>query len=202
MADDTHTSWFLLAYASYDSKRAARRGPPMQAQAASLDDYVEAFEQAWRSARDVDLKAFLPPAGDPLYAPVLRELVRIDLELGWESNRPRSLEDYRERFPELFRDPESLQQVAFEEYRLRRQAGQAPTPEEYASRYGVRTDGWPVTSDEALVSIRIEAMARSYRDFRLGATSSLDLASWRPPSAVGEEAARLFRELHGPPPRA
>src|SRR4051795_11289720 len=130
---------------------------------ASLDDYVEAFEQARRSRPEVELERFLPQPDDPLYRSVLRELVRIDLEYGWESNRPRSLEDYRAAFPSLFSDPESLQEVAFEDYRLRQQAGLSPCPEEYARRYGVRTDGWPIAAPET--SVRVEQAAYSFRAF-------------------------------------
>ena len=54
----------------------------------------------------------------------LRELVRVDLEYSWTNGRPRSLEDYRNQFPQLFQNPEDLRALAFEEYRLRRQAGQ------------------------------------------------------------------------------
>ena len=37
-------------------------------------------------------------------------------------------------------DPDSLQAVAFEEYRLRRRAGQTPNPQDYARRYGPRPE--------------------------------------------------------------
>src|SRR5262249_16504071 len=140
---------------------------------------------------------------DPLYRPVLRELVRIDLEFGWESNRPRTLDDYRRQFPELFADPDSLQEIAFEEYRLRRQAGQCPSAQEYASRYGARTDGWPGAgpppdADPFFASIQIEEAARSFHSFRVQPekNSSINLDHWKPPSGVSDEIVGLFRELH------
>src|SRR5262245_20897675 len=112
-------------------------GPP------ALDDFVAAFEAARAAGSDADLADFLParaagsdadladflPARDhPLYLAVLRELVRVDLELSWEGDAPRALADYRARFPELFVDRPTLAAVAFEEYRLRRAAGQNPSP--------------------------------------------------------------------------
>src|SRR5262245_58614373 len=179
--------------------RGRRPMPPLMA---GLDEYVDAFEQARRSRPEVELADFLPPPDDPLHRPVLRELIRIDLEHGWESNRPRSLEDYRASFPDLFSDPESLQEVAFEEYRLRQLAGQTPSPEEYARRYGVRTDGWPVNAPaQQQASARVEQAAFSFRAFLAegaggGGAPARGAASWQPPADVGDDVARFFRDLH------
>jgi eukaryotic-like serine/threonine-protein kinase len=167
----------------------------------SLDDFVDAFERDFQSGAGRALKDYLPDRSDALYLPVLREIVRIDLEHGWESNRPRALDDYRTDFPELFSDAQSLQEVAFEEYRLRRRAGQSPSPEEYSRRYGVRTDGWPIPAEaphEQFASVRVETAARSYRDFRFEAAelASVRIEEWRPPAEAGSEVGRLFRDLH------
>ncbi len=174
----------------------------MHLEAKSLDDYIEVFERDHLSGSRRDLRSYLPDRSDDLYLPVLRELVRIDLELGWEARRPRRLQEYQFEFPELFADPQSLQEVAFEEFRLRRQAGDKPTPEEYSQRFGVRTDGWiapQFDSFEAeLASVRLESAARSFREFRLASDNeaSLCLQNWDPPAEVGAEVARLFRGLH------
>jgi serine/threonine protein kinase/Tfp pilus assembly protein PilF len=177
----------------------------------TLDDYVEAFESAHQAHGSADLRSFLPPSDDPLHRSVLCELIRIDLEFGWESNRPRSLEEYRRDFPGLFDDPESVQEIAFEEYRLRRRAGQAPSPQEYARRYGVNTDGWPaptVESDQEQLSVRLEDVARTYQAFCLTPhapskvsaapeePASIRLDSWKPPPGTEGELIRLFRDLH------
>ena len=105
--------------------------------ALDLDDFIRPFEDACSRHEHVDLKAFLPEIGHLLYSQVLRELVRIDLERHWASGRRRFVEAYQESFPELFRDPEGLRAIAFEEYRLRRQAGDEVTPIEYNRRLGV-----------------------------------------------------------------
>lgn len=102
----------------------------------ALDDYVEAFETARGGDGRADLADFLPERGHPLHLPVLGELIRIDMELSWKQGTPRRPEDYRDRFPHLFEDRETLQGLAFEEYRLRRQAGEAPSPAEYQKRFG------------------------------------------------------------------
>jgi serine/threonine protein kinase/tetratricopeptide (TPR) repeat protein len=108
-----------------------------------LEKYVEAYESARTKGRDVDLGEFLPGPGHPLYAEVLLELVRVDLEYHWAQGRPRRLEEYQRRFPQFLCQPWLLKEVAFEEYRLRHQAGEAPTPEDYQRRFGVDTTGWP-----------------------------------------------------------
>ena len=103
-----------------------------------LSAYVEAYESA-QAREGVDLTAFLPDANHPLYPAVLRELIRVDLEYGWKRGRPRSLEEYRATFPGIFQDGPAVQELAFEEYRLRCQAGQYPSPGEYERRYQVCT---------------------------------------------------------------
>ena len=110
---------------------------------AELDDFVRPFEAAQSGGEPVDLKAFLPEAGHPLYGPVLRELVCIDLEFNWAGGRRKHLEEYQGAFPDLFRDRESLSAIAFEDYRLRRQAGEEVNPADYERRFGLDVTGWP-----------------------------------------------------------
>src|SRR5262249_11948521 len=57
--------------------------------------------------------------------------------------RATPLEEYRSRFPLLFRSAERLRALTFEEFRLRRQAGQAAEPEDYRRRFGIDPAGWP-----------------------------------------------------------
>lgn len=106
-----------------------------------LGDFIEAFELALLEG-PADFRAYLPSIDHALYRPVLRELIRVDLEHSWNNGPPRRLEDYRRICPDIFKDPISLQEIAFEEYRLRRQAGEAPSPVEYQQRYGILTNTW------------------------------------------------------------
>jgi serine/threonine protein kinase/Tfp pilus assembly protein PilF len=101
-----------------------------------LDDFVEAFEAAQQRDGSADLADFLPAPHHAQYAAVLRELVCIDLDYGWERGRPTPLDEYRRRFPALFQDPAGLRAVVWEEYRQRRLAGEEPDPEDYRLRYG------------------------------------------------------------------
>jgi len=101
-----------------------------------LEDFIDAFEAAWVRAGDADPAQYLPDRCHPLYGKVLGELIRIDMERRWQRGTPRRPEDYRDRFPHLFDDREMLKGLAFEEYRLRRQAGETPSPAEYQKRFG------------------------------------------------------------------
>ncbi len=111
--------------------------------AAQLYDFIEAYESAQERDGGADLAAFLPPRDHLLYDSVLRELVRVDLEYAWQRRAPRSLEEYRQHFPELFARTEDVEAIAYEEYRLRRQAGEPVSREDYARRYGIATECWP-----------------------------------------------------------
>jgi serine/threonine protein kinase/tetratricopeptide (TPR) repeat protein len=115
--------------------------PSSHASELELDDFVRAFEDA-RQDGAVDLEEFLPSPGHPLYAAALRELVRVDLEYGWENGCPHPLENYAHRFPALFQDRAAAAEIAYEEFRLRHQSGQHPTPGEYADRFGIDTAAW------------------------------------------------------------
>jgi len=92
----------------------------------------------------MDLSQFLPSLGHPLFGPILAELVRADLEFGWQQGRPKSLEHYQRQFPDLAEYADLWPQIAFEEYRLRRQAGENASPEDYRARLGSAVDDWPI----------------------------------------------------------
>jgi serine/threonine protein kinase/tetratricopeptide (TPR) repeat protein len=109
-----------------------------------LEDVVAAFESAQARDRQMDLSQFLPSLGHPLFGPILAELVRADLEFGWQRGRPKPLEHYQRQFPDLAEDAELWPQIAFEEYRLRRQAGENASPEDYRAQVGSVVDDWPI----------------------------------------------------------
>jgi hypothetical protein len=100
--------------------QALTNAPPL-----GLDDFIEAFELAQGQGETPALAAFLPEASHPLYQTVLSELIRVDLEYSWQRGRPKRVDDYRRLFPDLFADPEAVRGITFEDYRLRRQAGES-----------------------------------------------------------------------------
>src|SRR5262245_54490286 len=112
-------------------------GEAVEFRGTELDEFIEAFESAFARVGHADLANFLPPRDHSLYLPVLRELARVDLEYGWRAGQPRSLTEYKARFPELFGDRECVQAITFEEYRLRQQMGENPSPAEYEDRWRV-----------------------------------------------------------------
>ena len=152
-----------------------------------LDDFIRGYEAAWARGDRVELMAFLPEPGHPLRRSVLCELVRIDLEYHWTSGQPRPLDDYRNSYPELFRDQESLGAITFEEYRLRRLAGEDATPAEYANRFGVDVTAWPSPQPAAIgADPAMPPLCSDHAEVRL--TSSLVAA-----------AARAFQEWYRRP---
>jgi serine/threonine protein kinase/Flp pilus assembly protein TadD len=184
---------------------------------AELDAFVAVFEVARERAADADLAEFLPPASHPLYRLVLRELVRVDLEYGWKQGRPRPLEDYRRRFPELVADPDGLREIAFEEHRLRLQASEriADTPPAaplHAADVPTRRLPTPqpeVGSEEAGAAdlssrlTPVQQAAAAYQSFRLqqeGASGEVD--SWFEAFRGSAVHAGFFRDVHRRDPEA
>lgn len=98
---------------------------------------VEAFSKAWAgAAAPPALASFLPDTLAPIRRLALIELIKIDLEHRWrraEWRRP--LEEYAAQFPELWIDGELPVDLIYEEFHVRRQAGEAVSPEEYQRRF-------------------------------------------------------------------
>src|SRR6266481_4482584 len=102
-----------------------------------LEFRIDAFEEARRVNRRVDLARFLPPREHPSYLKALAELIRVELDHGWAEHNPKPLREYCRQFPEIGERSELLRDLAYEEYRLRRQAGEPVEPADYQSAYGV-----------------------------------------------------------------
>jgi serine/threonine protein kinase/tetratricopeptide (TPR) repeat protein len=165
----------------------------------TLDDVVAKFEAALARDSQADLSSFLPDESHPLRASTLVELVRIELEHEWEKGQPRNLDSYFLRFPEVFAETARRQEVAYEEFRLRRQVGQDPDPLLYAKQYGIETKDWPVKRNEPADSP--VSIARSYRDLRRQAGFRPgDVHSWLQ-TYRAFSVARIFHDLHQADPR-
>lgn len=183
-----------------------------------VEKAVEAYESARAQNKQIAFRNFLPERHDPLYERVLRELVRIELEASWTQGKPRFLEQYRDEFPCLFGDRQGLGELAFEEYRLRRLAGENATPEEYEARYQIDAAGWPewnrlkvnpsssreaparndLPQSETPRNPSLEAAAQSYMRLRLEVdeVSVANLNSWIASCTAEPEKAAFFRDLH------
>ena len=162
-----------------------------------VEAFVEEFEAA-RCAGDADPASFLPPPEHPLRLRVLSELVRVDLEYGWEQGSPRDLNHYRGRFPELFHDERRAGEIAFEESRLRRRARpDAPHVETpvLRPRKPIGTDGVAEGPDASGDDLRLAATV--YRASQVGGVLAFPAESSVPSAHI-----ELFRELHQADPRA
>jgi serine/threonine protein kinase/tetratricopeptide (TPR) repeat protein len=113
----------------------AERETPLP-KAPRLQDFVEAFQAAQDNNSDPDLLGYLPDPHHPLYREVLHALIRVDLEGGWQRKQPRRLVEYQRCFPEAFADPEGVRDLVECEYRLRMQAGESPSLNEYMQAFG------------------------------------------------------------------
>jgi serine/threonine protein kinase/Tfp pilus assembly protein PilF len=192
-----------------------------------LDDYVQAFEECWQRNGRAQLGEFLPDRSDPLYLKVLNELVRVDLDYGWQLGCPQSLSNYQAQFPQLFDNPQYRGVIAFEEYRLRRRAGQEVSPKEYQQRFNVSTEDWPNRAEttnedqhylelgktrqlpcapEAADSSNGQELAEvslAYQSFfKNGLEPTTSLEGWCPSSEAKPEHVELFRDLHKADPQA
>ena len=109
-----------------------------------VEDRLEAFEAAVAARPNTPIDGFLPERSHAKFLTIATELIRVALELAWGRGQRMLLDEFHARYPELFRDEEIRNQLAFEEYRLRRLAGEEVLPSEYATRFGLSfaTDAW------------------------------------------------------------
>lgn len=109
----------------------------------TIDQFVEAFEQSRGINPQANLLDFFPDSDHPLFADIVTELVRVEMEYSWTDRAGKTVADYQRALPEILADPFMLGQIAFEEYRLRAQAGENVSAEEYRRRYQIDTKNWP-----------------------------------------------------------
>jgi serine/threonine protein kinase/regulator of sirC expression with transglutaminase-like and TPR domain len=181
----------------------------------SVDEVVDAYEMARGLGDPADVAVFLPPRDHPEFLAILCELVRVDLEYSWQDGRPNRLDHYRGRFPELFRDPRCVQEIAFEEFRLRRQAGEDPSPLEYRRRFGADTLDWPSSFLDSLdgdfgdcstpgdpeaaggaAAGDLATAATAYREYRDNRSDPARLEAALTSRGVPPGQAELFLDLH------
>jgi serine/threonine protein kinase/Tfp pilus assembly protein PilF len=179
---------------------------PTPSSQSTLERCVTDFEAARaRDAAAPPLDA-VPPPGHRHYARVVCELVRIDLEMGWGRGRPRDLDAYRRDFPDVFRDPAALGEIAFEEYRQRREHGENPSPQEYHDRYGIDVGGWPppgVSGSAGLGSDALERTLHAEPDFAVEkAARAYDAISRRAEDGDADNLDDVAAAYHVPPSAA
>ena len=102
-----------------------------------LSECVDAFINAWDNATEPPaLGGFVPPEEPAVRKLILSELVKVDLEYRWRGQRyPKLIEDYLADFPEMSDDGRAPVDLVYEEYHVRRQAGDATDPKTYFDRF-------------------------------------------------------------------
>lgn len=111
-----------------------------------VGDAIESLLTRFEHDRDrgqVDLGDYTPNRDHEAYGAVVTELSRIDLEHRYDAQQDLDVQDYLNRFPDVFHNRHFRTQLAFEEYRLRRRRGEDIQSTEIAAKYDVDGDRWP-----------------------------------------------------------
>jgi len=102
----------------------------------ALAERIEAFMAGWESGELPGIATYLPD-GEPLVLRrmVLVELIKVDMEQRASRNLLRTLEQYAAEFPELLDQGEPPCDLIYEEYHVRRSAGENVSPRAYYDRF-------------------------------------------------------------------
>ena len=100
-----------------------------------LASFLDAFVAAWEEATaPPELGPFLPEAGE-IRRLTLVELIKVDLEYRWLNRGcPKRLTEYLAELPELAQGRVPCDLI-YEEFHIRKQAGQSVSPEEYLQAF-------------------------------------------------------------------
>jgi len=133
-----------------------------------LAGQVQAFLQAWDSRAEPPNPAeFLPKGTAVLRRLVLLELIKVDLDYRWSRGQSvRIVDDYLAAFPELAADGPPCD-LLYEEYHIRKRAGDSVQPGDYLLRYPGRADE---LARQPTVSLRMLA-GRSFIAPQIGTTA-------------------------------
>ena len=102
-----------------------------------LAEHVETFISGWeKGGAAPQLAEFLPEKPPELRRMALIELIKVDLEYRWQPpNQGKRVEEYRDQFPELQDELGIPCDLIYEEYHVRRQAGDKVDTTEYFHRF-------------------------------------------------------------------
>ncbi len=128
-----------------------------------IDRYANEFEAARRSCAQTSFHSFLPAEDSPYFAQVECELLRLEMEFAAAEHKLLPLCEYLRQRTRAEGDREAVQLLAFEHYRQRREIGEEPQTDDYATQFGVDVSGWPsntTTETAASGSGWLDAAAR------------------------------------------
>jgi eukaryotic-like serine/threonine-protein kinase len=103
----------------------------------ALVERADSLIAAWQGDElPPDLNQFLPAEPQSLRHLALKELIKIDLEYRWQHHEmPKQVEEYIDEFPDLAEDGEVPCDLIYEEFHLRRQGENPPSPQDYYNRF-------------------------------------------------------------------
>ncbi len=113
-----------------------------------LEQVIDRFESDRQASPLVDVADYFPAPNHPQFEALALELLRVDMEYSWTDGKRSLLRAYCQRFPTLLSSADRLGTLAFEEYRLRRDAGETVDRWEYAKEFGADVAQWPELSQE------------------------------------------------------
>jgi eukaryotic-like serine/threonine-protein kinase len=134
-----------------------------------LSERLERFIATWDSGREPALADFLPPEPPGHRRVVLVELIKVDLEQRTTRGQPKRLETYVADFPELLENGEPPCDLIYEEYHIRRTAGDNVAPRDYYQRFPRSADALKrlMGTDDFSVTTQVGA-ARRIEGFAAG----------------------------------
>ena len=110
-----------------------------------LEGFIEAFEEAVTLHGAKLGPEYLPNEEHANRLEIITELIRTELDLSHTAKNPREIQEYRFFAEEVFRSPEHLAAILYEDFRLREAAGEEIEPSEYLDTYNLPKEYWPST---------------------------------------------------------
>lgn len=145
-----------------------------------IDNAIDRFEEAWSFGSPPDVIPFLGSHDLAGHLDALVELLRIDIELRYRHDHPVTFDSYLDQFPELRHSPVHLGQLAFEDYRTRKNDGLPLDASRYRSLPGIRSEIWfqrLVMQTEGAMAVDADGVVPGHRLARLETEAGLEIDS-------------------------
>ena len=114
-----------------------------------LEDLIEEFESRWNPESRESIQQIVSDHGLTNDSEAITELIRIDIEFRYKHGIDLQLDEYFDRFPIVAREPEAVNDVAFEDFRSRAASGLVTKLDRYASLPGVSEQSWFIELKES-----------------------------------------------------
>jgi serine/threonine protein kinase/tetratricopeptide (TPR) repeat protein len=147
-----------------------------------LDTLVDQFEEQLSESADADVRPFLPACRTEDDFRIAAELLCVDLQYRWPSNRRWNFHDYERAFPAYVNEPLVRRELAWEEYRMRYASGESVEACEFAARCQVPWESWPG-------SRRVNEQVVEEREWSIGELSLDWIEPFDPFPTPGQEIA-------------